>query len=776
MRTTGLNSQPESVKRTFSRLAYLAAAALALAAVSACGGGGASPGTDEPIGAPAPSPAPTPDPQSAAIKLPIEVLGPAGYIEAVEFEIANAEGINRLYVQCHRCGWRDSSVASGAARGAKASARLNGGAWIAMDDTNATVAEPERSYGGIGGGFLTARFTVPISGAVAGKNTLEFRFNKDDGFTSGYRVLNFNLRGADGVDRLASSRFSEDDPRQWRVGVTSPADIAEGKALWEGKVALRESPLNNKPIKATCASCHAADGRDLKYFNYSDWSIQVRSAFHGLNALEARQLAAYVRNLDDEPVVAGARPWNPPFQPGPGLDAKPSREWAAGAGLQWVLQSDRDMLRHLFPASTSVVADTSLQNVARVVASAATLNIREMPIALQLPDWNSWLPEVHPVDLWADWDLTEPGQAYVALRQALESTGVDQLVRDRQLVRRFSTVNQSVRKFVDAGFAKGLPGSEQSGDTWRIGEGTNIKPMLGAYTREQAKLAIAQWSAIKQFELAQRFDLAARAPDVLPLGSELRAYPSVGQTVHPLAAHITGDNINCCFAWQSRRVGKYFSSVWYQLQMTINAGQRQPAGNQPQDWPYQFRHVRELSEETGVQHPVRMLQSMIKNLQNRDNGQGPVADGWQLRHIHPWWLYGSPSDASTVLWDALDDDEQALGLPQGLKKRLISAVGRETLRVTRSFATSPRSADRIGAWTVCTAPGGNSFWVCVQPATQTIMEPRRGFAFPENNSANNMAKTLRLFKERQWVDDDVRRGWIDWSTVMWPQHEWTQYQ
>src|SRR5438034_4566118 len=28
------------------------------------------------------------------------------------------------------------------------------------------------------------------------------------------------------------------------------------------------------------------------------------------------------------------------------------------------------------------------------------LNPREIPISLQLPDWNHWLPRVHPLDAW----------------------------------------------------------------------------------------------------------------------------------------------------------------------------------------------------------------------------------------------------------------------------------------------------------------------------------------------------------------------------------------
>ena len=44
------------------------------------------------------------------------------------------------------------------------------------------------------------------------------------------------------------------------------------------------------PIQATCADCHAVDGRDLKYFNYSNRSIIERSKFHNLTQTEVALL------------------------------------------------------------------------------------------------------------------------------------------------------------------------------------------------------------------------------------------------------------------------------------------------------------------------------------------------------------------------------------------------------------------------------------------------------------------------------------------------------
>lgn len=107
---------------------------------------------------------------------------------------------------------------------------------------------------------------------------------------------------------------------------------------------------------------------------------------------QGEQIASYIRRLTT-PAPNGAWPWNPPYQPGPGLDSKPAAAWAADAGVNAVLNSDKVMEAHLFPVGTST------PSVNHVVDRFSTLNIRELPIAMQLPDWNSWLPRLHPSDV-----------------------------------------------------------------------------------------------------------------------------------------------------------------------------------------------------------------------------------------------------------------------------------------------------------------------------------------------------------------------------------------
>src|SRR6185295_10423817 len=147
----------------------------------------------------------------------------------------------------------------------------------------------------------------------------------------------------DGTAMVSSSAFVQDDPSTWKPPSALAADISAGKSLWSS------APLKTaagEPILAKCGDCHAQDGRDLKYFNYSNNSIRVRSMFHGLTAQQGDQIASYIRSLNT-PAPASARPWNPPYQPGPGLDSAPVANWAAGAGLDAVLESNVEMMNYL---------------------------------------------------------------------------------------------------------------------------------------------------------------------------------------------------------------------------------------------------------------------------------------------------------------------------------------------------------------------------------------------------------------------------------------------
>ena len=75
----------------------------------------------------------------------------------------------------------------------------------------------------------------------------------------------------------------------------------------------------------------------MSLIDETEWTsldVDVKAAaYEGLlekAAAEGKKVASYIRRLA-VPVLG--RPWNPPYQPGPGLDSKPVSHWAAGAGL-----------------------------------------------------------------------------------------------------------------------------------------------------------------------------------------------------------------------------------------------------------------------------------------------------------------------------------------------------------------------------------------------------------------------------------------------------------
>ena len=291
--------------------------------------------------------------------------------------------------------------------------RVNAGDWLPLNNDTVAVAEPGKSYGGIGGGFSTLKMTLPLPShaALEGANTIRFRFNYSNGIVSGFRVLALDLLAGDSTSVLEPDLFIQDDPNTWAPPLRDSGSIQAGQALWESAPlspgGFKASPV----IRAHCSDCHARDGRDLKYFCFSNASIIVRSRFHGLSDLQGEQIASYIRSL---PVPSPGRPWNPPYQPGPGLDAQPVANWAAGAGLAWILDNDSSTLPFLFGAnvdratpSPQVAIGKDLDWTALVPRITrepfrpdGNLNVREIPISLQLPDWNHWLPQVHPLDAW----------------------------------------------------------------------------------------------------------------------------------------------------------------------------------------------------------------------------------------------------------------------------------------------------------------------------------------------------------------------------------------
>ena len=738
------------------------------------------------------------------IAMPIEVLGTGApgttTIKTREFRLASAEGVDRLALTCHRCDYRDSGV--NAERGAKASLRLNGGAWIDVTDDIADVAYPEVNYGGIIGAYHTVRFTLPVDGFVDGLNTVDFRFNGTDGFTNGYRIIKMNALSASG-EQIPERDFVWDDPTRWTPPRDTPLDIQRGAELWNGSVALKESPLSTTELRATCADCHASDGSDLKYFNYSNETIKVRGQFHGLSAMQGERIASYIRSLDT-PNPKQARPWNPPYQPGPGLDSLPVEEWAAGAGLDAVLDHDRDMLGEIFPNGTS---DAELR---KVTSTRNTLNVREQRIALQLPDWKMWLPEVHPLDLLGE-DWEDVAEAYGDRTvedyfAALDNGGAARMrsdtaaVRDQELISLVDAFTKNIRGVV-GGIGGPQPckneGVYRSPAYQRLLENGFITNPAVGYVKDDGvdferpsdwltnpdacetwMRAFAHVTAVKSWELHTRFGLEDAAPDLYPYG-EPRSWLGSQRAVFGMASHRTG-NDSVFFRHITRGEASYISHAWYQLQVILNAGNRNPQNHRPPDWKYQMNWMWANRRDNDVPSTLRYVQTLIKMQQNLDmrapvdqpggvplvadyypflEDRGPTQNGWwTTTHVGPQRFvsiggsFFNVSENQPRIWRDMDDWNA--GLRERIQSHLLRTYVDKTL--TYDIADFPRG-------------GGQT---AVSPA-DSVPTPYSGSGRVGDSTVdhNQVYRSIPIMREFGMSETQIARL-IDWGEQMWPQGDW----
>src|SRR5260221_4388432 len=316
--------------------------------------------------------------------------------------------------------------------------------------------------------------------------------------------------------------------------------------------------------------------------------------FQGLTAQQGDQIASYIRSLNT-PAPAAARPWNPPYQPGPGLDSKPVTEWSAGAGLSGVLESDAGMIPYLMPGgSTAGWAPTS------------NLSAREIPITLQLPDWNRWLPTVHPLDAWGDRFTSSVLFAnYLIIRSQL----------------RFQDPQSYINVQVPMGY-------------WV----TRDHEFLAPLTRPQddpkwndpsyvgAIYSTRLWSVVKWWELNQEFGLEGIAKAVFGPQADSRAWNT--NTLFFASPNMSGiPDPSVGIGNGTRNAWEYFAFMWYELQMLLNNGNGRFVGTYPIDYPYCYPSMQNLCFHSPVTpqpgHGALMTLWLVKALQGSEPGAGP---------------------------------------------------------------------------------------------------------------------------------------------------------
>lgn len=523
------------------------------------------------------------------ITMPIEVLGPVGTTKQITVDVPSPVSTTdsyRMQLRIHGLDY-DNKVA----------VQVNDGVWTILNNTTAILPTLERAYGGIGGGYHTLRpsFRLPLAALKAGPNKIVFRLETSNGVSSGYRVLAVNFLRPDNSLMVPEERFADEDPDTWLPPSTASADILEGERLW--RQATLTSPGFPNGMKARCSDCHAQDGRDLKYFNYSNSSIRARSVFHGLTAAQGDQIASYIRSLN---VPNPGRPWNPPYQPGPGLDSKPVSEWSAGAGLDWVLEKDSDMFQYLAPGGST-----------DGWAPAANLSARETPIALQLPDWNRWLPRVHPKDAWTDFE----GSAFATSNDRFRSG-----MKPNDPVA-YSNQKGYLNRVISDWFNFIVPKTR------------NQPPEVWTPSYVQKVYATALWEVVKLWELNQEFGLEAMSKAVFGPQADDRAwYSGFPFAVSPNMLNIPRSAAGIGVGTVASNI--YTAYIWYHTQLLLNnSNRREYSAANPMDVPYVFGFVKDMSAYASRPQAGIWLLWNVKLQQVQHNGIGPErgSAGWHAR-------------------------------------------------------------------------------------------------------------------------------------------------
>jgi hypothetical protein len=559
--------------------------------------------------------------------LPIEVLGADGTTvsRTIALQEGQADSVRALWLQIHGLRYAD-----------QASVQVNSNAWMPLNNSTVTIPEPARSFGGIGGGFSTLVMTLPLSSGTvtSGTNTIRFRFNQTDGFVSAYRILAWNFLTGEGTKILPPDDFAEDAAERWRPPLPDAASIAAGKELWQ-RASLAASSLPGSPrIQAHCADCHAQDGRDLKYFNFTNASIVARSRFHGLSTLQGEQIASYIRNL---PLPNPGRPWNPPYQPGPGLDEQPISSWAAGAGLAWVLDRDTDALAYLLsqrgarmnrpypspPGSSPNLRELAAQVTPDIFRPDGNLNPRQIPIDLQLPDWSGWLPRVHPKDAWGpDFTQSEFAALYggETAPEGKSKLGAKQPLRT--LLAAAQNSDRNIRP-VPAAFAD-----------WSQARRAFLKNYVKAKMKWSPGLSnkvysTQLWQLVKTWEMMQEFGLEGRDRDLSGLTADSRMWCNTIPAETAPSAALIPDGL--AGVGGSALTNEYFNASWYELQILLNSGNHQHRDRGPVDWVYVIGRYHDLYTQTHQPEPARLLVAITKAMQSTDPRLGPddYKQGWR---------------------------------------------------------------------------------------------------------------------------------------------------
>jgi hypothetical protein len=243
------------------------------------------------------------------------------------------------------------------------------------------------------------------------------------------------------------------------------------------------------------------------------------------------------------------------------MDSRSVSDWSAGAGLSGVLDLDPDSLPYLMPGGSTAS-----------LAPSANLNQREIPIELQLRDWNHWLPTVYPLDAFGS-HFSNSGllSGYSRVRSELvpnDPTNYAQYYTD------ISAWYQTSSNL----YASVL--QPETSSAWS-------NPV---YDREI--YSVAQWLMVKLWEINHEYGLEGMPQAAFGPQAESRAwFTNQAFFTSPQMLRIPQNN-SPGIGNGSPLAFTYDAFIWYQLQLILNDGNGLAQGTWPIDWGYATSYIR----------------------------------------------------------------------------------------------------------------------------------------------------------------------------------------
>ena len=714
------------------------------------------------------------------------------YVESVTFDVSGDPG--DLWVWGHQIGFQyfwdyfdwqqgqgdylraiNSSYDAPYDGRAKAAIRINGGAWVDVNNDNVTCQEVEEALGCIGGASNAQRFRVENTASMlqSGSNTIEFAFLGHDMLSSGFRVLDFVVlpsgytgtlshRDVRPVDLITNNKILD------YLDTEAPAgsDPVQGQALWEARNSLIDWP-GGPDVIASCNDCHAQDGRDLEFFGYSNNSIVVRSMHHGLTQQEGENIAAYIRSQDllDEDGVAYAppgRPWNPPYQPGPrGFgpndehpDVAPQQYWSAGAGLDWVADRELDVYPYALPDGTADHdAGPFVQSGGISVTSDkfdflnGRTNAREVPSSIQFPDWNKWLPIIHPLDTFGE-------------SEWLNTTAVQRYEEARQDPSNFNIGRAIGRIDIDVG---GQGGLDVLGAQTQWNRNTRFGEIV-----ERANRGGKQFGAVKAWELHHEFHKEGHTGSAAET-FEPRGWVTTAGPVFRVAAHIGGGSFRRTDGLPNFK-SDVLSHHWYQAQLVISGANRNGDGGRPMDWNYQDSFLGAHDDETGLNSGTRWILS--RNILHQLIYQYGVDDAGD-NHMLSQNRHGLREVYSAFAVQQGLSDLNAFGdLDTGTETKILNQYLSGWAKMYYTFPWEDFKRCPGGA---CDSGGDRNYWGLPEDRPEVQNPTTHG-----QNQANNHYNSMRVMNA-EWdlasttIDSLARMGDALWSEAQDGSPEWSTW-